>query len=398
MTDTVAPARTGAAVRRTWQAPGELHPDDRREFGAMLRYCLDGTDESRIDLESVPRIEFGAADDADADRVERLLGEAFKRFAGAPQRTPRTRLDRWDLPVEPAPATVPGPLGTTPADGRIGPGLFVSGPRNALLIRALERLLGQTAARLGAAEYTVPALLPWTTLEKAGYTGNFPQHITATGVVRPDLDALDRFGAATEQAARAAELEFTPVALAPATCLGLFERFQGARLDEPLTVTATGQCSRYEGRATADTSPTRRWSFSMREIVYVGDRPGARAFHAQVLEELLTLAESLGLPCKVQPASDPFFTSARPQMAQYQAAMDVKYELVGRMAHDGSEVAVSSLNYHNQHFGKGFDIAFAGQPGFSVCWAFGLERWAEWLGGYLGDDPTGWPAQLREQC
>ncbi|MFI9821018.1 hypothetical protein ACIHFC_11190 [Streptomyces sp. NPDC052013] len=392
MTDTAAP------VRRTWQAPGELHPDDRREFGAMLRYCLDGTAGGEIRLESVPRIEFGAEDEAQADRVERLLGEAFKRFAGAAQRPERTRLDRWDLAAEPAPPADPGPLGDTPADGRIGPGLFVSGPRNALLVRALERLLGQIAGRLGAAEYTVPALLPWTTLEKAGYTGNFPQHITAAGVVRPDLDALDRFGSATDQAGRVAELEFTSVALAPAVCLGLFERFQGARLTEPLTVTATGQCSRYEGRATADTSPTRRWSFSMREIVYIGDRPAARAFHARVLEELLSLADSLGLPCKVQPASDPFFTKARPQLAQYQAAMDVKYELVGRMAHDGSGVAVSSLNYHNQHFGKGFDITFDGHPGFSVCWAFGLERWAEWLGGYLPDDPANWPSRLREHC
>ncbi|MFK4150150.1 hypothetical protein [Streptomyces sp. NPDC004065] len=392
MTDTAAP------VRRTWQAPGELHPEDRREFGAMLRYCLDGTAEGEIHLGPVPRIDFGAADETRADRVERLLDEAFKRFAGAPQRPDRTRLDRWDLAAEPTAPGATGPLGDAPADGRIGPGLFVSGPRNALLIRTLERLLGQIAGRLGAVEYTVPALLPWTTLEKAGYTGNFPQHITAAAVVRPDLDALDRFGGATDAGARAAELEFTPVALAPAVCLGLFERFQGAHLTEPLTVTATGQCSRYEGKATADTSPTRRWSFSMREIVYVGDRPGARAFHAQVLEELLSLADGLGLPCKVQPASDPFFTKARPQMAQYQAAMDVKYELVGRMAHDGSGVAVSSLNYHNQHFGKGFDIAFDGRPGFSVCWAFGLERWAEWLGGYLGDDPAQWPDQLRQQC
>ncbi|MCZ7417806.1 hypothetical protein [Streptomyces sp. WMMC897] len=392
MTDTAAP------VRRTWTAPGELHPDDRREFSAMLRYCLDGTGEGRISLEAVPSIEFDADDDGHADRVERLLGEAFRRFAGAAQRPARTRLDRWDLAARPSGPAPTGPLGDTPADGRIGPGLFVSGPRNALLIRALERLLGQTAARLGADEYTVPALLPWSTLEKAGYTGNFPQHITAAGVVRPDLDALDRFGTATDLPGRAAELEFGPVALAPAVCMGLFERFQGARLEEPLTVTATGQCSRYEGKAVADTSPTRRWSFSMREIVYIGDRPSARAFHAQTLDELIALAEGLGLPCKVQPASDPFFTKARPQMAQYQAAMDVKYELVGRMAGDGSGVAISSLNYHNQHFGKGFDIAFGGQPGFSVCWAFGLERWAEWLGGYLGDDPSDWPDALREQC
>ncbi|MEK8169964.1 gamma-glutamyl-gamma-aminobutyrate hydrolase family protein [Streptomyces sp. M19] len=301
--------------------------------------------------------------------------EAYRRFGGPVKRRSGTKLDQWDLPAPPA--TALSPSGAAAEAGRIGPGLYVGGPKTARLVRALDRLFGDLAIRLGAEEYTVPAMVPWSTLEKADYTHNFPQHVTATSVVRPDLDALDRFSAAEDHRAREAELEIAPVVLAPAVCVSLFERFGGARLTEPLTLTATGRCSRYEGQS--DTSPTRLWSFSMREIVFLGDRPAARAFREAAIEEMVRLSTELALPCRVAPAGDPFFTKERPELANFQAAMDVKYELVGRMAHDGKAVAVSSLNYHNQHFGKGFEIDFGDRPAFSVCLGFGLERWAEWL-------------------
>lgn len=379
---------TATEVHRIWAAPDELASENRREFTAMLRYCITEATVYKLLGGDRPQVEFSTADSAVADRIERLLEEAFRRFGGSVKRRNRTKLDQWELSVQPG--------GIPQDDGRIGPGLFVGGPKKAKLIRALDRLFGDMATRLGADEYTVPALVPWSTLEKADYTHNFPQHVTAGAVVRSDLDALDRFSAAQEHSARVAELEMAPVVLAPAVCLSLFERFGGVDLTEPLTVTATGKCSRYEGQA--DTSPTRLWSFSMREIVYIGDRPSARAFREAVLEELVSLATELAMPCRVVPAGDPFFTKERPQQADYQAAMDVKYELVGRLSHDDSGVAIASLNYHNQHFGKGFDIGFAGQPAFSVCLGFGLERWAEWLSGYLSDDPADWPDVLRDRC
>ncbi|MEW2305067.1 hypothetical protein AB0958_34815 [Streptomyces sp. NPDC006655] len=375
-------------VRRLWRAPGEVADENRREFTAMLQYCLTEASSHRLLLEDVPQVEFSAAGTDRADRIERMIGEAYRRFGGPIKRRSTTKLDQWDLPAQPA--------GSASEDGRIGPGLFVGGPKIARLIRALDRLFGELATRLGADEYTVPAMVPWSTLEKADYTHNFPQHVTATSVVRPDLDALDRFSAAKDQRAREAELETAPVVLAPAVCVSLFERFGSTRLTEPLTLTATGRCSRYEGQA--GTSPTRLWSFSMREIVFLGDRPSARAFREAVIGELITLATDMALPCRLAPAGDPFFTRERPELANFQAAMDVKYELVGRMAHNGSAVAVSSLNYHNQHFGKGFEIDFGNQPAFSVCLGFGLERWAEWLSGYLDDNPATWPALLRDRC
>ncbi|MFE0420079.1 class-II aminoacyl-tRNA synthetase family protein [Streptomyces tendae] len=375
-------------VQRLWTAPGELADENRREFTAMLRYCLAEASSHQLLLTGVPKVEFSAADTERADRIERLIGEAYRRFGGPVRRRNSSKLDQWDLPVSPS--------GDARVQHRIGPGLFVGGPKTARLIRALDRLFGELAGRLGADEYTVPAMVPWSTLEKADYSHNFPQHVTAASVVRPDLDALDRFSAATDQRAREAELEVAPVVLAPAVCMSLFERFGGTRLTEPLTLTATGRCGRYEGQT--DTSPTRLWSFSMREIVFLGDRPSARAFREAAIEELVRLATELALPCRVVPAGDPFFTKERPELANFQAAMDVKYELVGRMAHDGSAVAVSSLNYHNQHFGKGFEIGFGDRPAFSVCLGFGLERWAEWLSGYLDDDPGTWPAPLRDRC
>lgn len=120
-------------------------------------------------------------------------------------------------------------------------------------------------------------------------------------------------------------------------------------------VTARGVCGRYE--AGAGWSRTRRWSFSMREIVFVGAPSEAEQFRESMLDALTVLAGELALPHRVVAASDPFFTRDRPR-TRYQRAFEVKHELVARMAGDrGEPVAVASVNLHQQHFGDGFGIA-----------------------------------------
>jgi hypothetical protein len=39
------------------------------------------------------------------------------------------------------------------------------------------------------------------------------------------------------------------------------------------------------------------------------------------------------------------------------------------------EIAIASLNLHRNFFGERLSIAFDGQPAFTSCVGFGLERW-----------------------
>ncbi|WP_405677534.1 hypothetical protein OG292_23955 [Streptomyces sp. NBC_01511] len=384
-------------TRRTWLSPRGLDPAARRAFGDMIPYCLPGVAQHVVTAGAKPAVLYTATDAEHGDRVDLLLEEALRRTAGPRSTTDRSPdpdgagtnvlLDQWELP---GPSREP----YRPDLRAVGEGLFVAGPGLARLAAALEGAVLGLASEVAAADFLVPHLVSWPTLERAGYAHNFPQHVTACQVVGPDLDALDRFAAATDRETRAAELRTADVCVSPAVCLHLFAGLADSTLPEPFVATARGACGRYEAGAAG--ASTRLWSFSMRELVYVGDREGAERFRDTMLVRLSELARSLALPCRIESATDPFFTSDRSDMTGFQEKFEVKYELRGRLADDGSAVAVSSLNCHDQHFGAAFGIRLPdGSPAHSVCVGFGLDRWAQWLYGWLGDDPESWPEPLR---
>jgi hypothetical protein len=63
---------------------------------------------------------------------------------------------------------------------------------------------------------------------------------------------------------------------------------------------------------------------------------------------------------------------------------------------DGLDLALVSINRHEDYFARRFKIRLAGTPEtHSLCAAVGLERMV--AAGVLtwGADPTGWPAEFR---
>jgi seryl-tRNA synthetase len=261
-------------------------------------------------------------------------------------------------------------------------------------MRSADDLASRMAAELGAIELSVPHLVSWSTIERAGYAEVFPQHLTACEVVPHDLEVLDRFAASSGIPHDRTCLEHAPVCVAPSVCLHLFASVaeRGGALSHPLVATARGACGRYEGSGMSAT--TRLWSFTMREIVYIGDSQGALAFRDAALEHLAQLASDLGLPAKLVAANDPFFTTQQATLEAFQSGLDLKHELVGRLP-DGADVALSSVNAHHKHFGTGFGITSPeGWPASSACVGFGLERWAHWLWARLGSEPSTWPSVL----
>ncbi|MET8680196.1 hypothetical protein ABZW18_22080 [Streptomyces sp. NPDC004647] len=370
----------------TWTSPKALAPAQRRTFEDLLSYCLPEGSEVRCEhRESDTLVRYAEPPNDAADTAVALLEEAHARASLATAREPKELLDLGDAPAVPRPA----------ADATwVGPGLQVAGPGLARLTRALDTVFLGLAQEAGAAEHAVPHLVSWDTIHRAGYTRNFPQHLTACSVVGPDLRALDRFAGSADLVSASAELTPAEVVLAPAVCMNLFAALADRPLAGPVTMTARGMCGRYE--AGADRTPTRLWSFDMREVVFLGDRAATRTFRDTMLDAVADLARLLGLPCTLAAANDPFFTSEREELLGYQSAFDLKHELKGRMADGTAPVAVTSVNLHNQHFGSQFGIALPdGAPAYSACIGFGLDRWARWLHGHLGDDPRDWPELLR---
>ena len=96
------------------------------------------------------------------------------------------------------------------------------------------------------------------------------------------------------------------------------------------------------------------------------------------------------------------FDLSRLTLADYRAMRDhyqinasLKYEMVLDLT-EVRETAIGSSNYHEDHFGHGFDLHLAdGTPAHSACIGFGLDRITLALFATHGMDLEAWPGEVR---
>jgi len=224
---------------------------------------------------------------------------------------------------------------------------------------AIDAEVEWIARGLGARGMHYPALIGRASLERAGYPESFPHLLLS---------------------ASAAEQQPTEWCLSPAVCYHAYQQFAGARLVEPVTLTARGVCFRGE----QETSPgVRQIEFEMREIVFLGSAEWVQS-HARIAADKVTsLAARLALAGDWHPAEDPFFL---PGKALMQKLLGVKDEY----RWGGPEgLALASVNRHGTFFGQRFDIRwFDGTPIHTACVAVGLDRWCARLGAPTGRRTT----------
>jgi seryl-tRNA synthetase len=171
--------------------------------------------------------------------------------------------------------------------------------------------------------------------------------------------------------------------LTPSACYHFYRLFEGRRFDQPVYVTTNAQCFRREDHY----APLeRQWAFAMREIVCIGLAEEVEAFLAAYRVRVDALIEKIGLPARWERATDPFFNPGSNSKYVMQQLLPVKHELV----YDG-RLAIGSVNFHHDHFGRAFDMQRAGVPLHSGCVAFGVERWASCIVQQFGADPARWP-------
>jgi seryl-tRNA synthetase len=224
-------------------------------------------------------------------------------------------------------------------------------------------------------EWPAPPLLGWDVLERAGYFGSFPGWLTAACHLPDDAAVLERVAASSSPSlAAAASVQPPAGVLPPASCYHVYARLAGRVVhDPPLLLTTEGTCWRHEGDSMRPLE--RGWAFTMRELVVIGRRHEVAAVLASWRERVVRLADILGTPGTVEPATDPFFAPTAAGRAALQRVKGLKHELrlpVG----DGRTVAAASINDHETRFGEAFGILLQdGSPCHSGCVAFGLERW-----------------------
>jgi seryl-tRNA synthetase len=272
---------------------------------------------------------------------------------------------------------------TTPVDAfSVRDGLATLRPGGMALWTALDRMFTGWANQRDAPSVRYPPLVRVQDLHRVDYFTNFPHlGLFATGL---NSAAVQNHGHGSVDAGPsggsvpAGDLGDASVALPSATCYSVYFDLAGQVVDRPYRVTAATTCFRRENHYD---DLRRMLAFTMREIVCVGARDAVLEHLGHYRELVLNFLGALSLPVRLEAASDPFFDS-RGSRALTQQLFPVKEEFVY-----GDGLAIASVNFHRNFFGERCDIRIAdGEPAFTGCVAFGIERWISALTTHFGND------------
>jgi seryl-tRNA synthetase len=169
---------------------------------------------------------------------------------------------------------------------------------------------------------------------------------------------------------------------------------EGWELEKPgRCVTAVLNCHRHEGANHRSLSRLR--SFTMRELVWVGQPAWVISCRARAEELIREWAKDWELSCTLETANDMFFTDDFAVKASFQRQQEAKRELRADIPVDRNSISIFSSNFHATTFGKAFGITAGGRTAVSACVGWGYERWVYALLSQFGFEPTNWPIGLK---
>jgi seryl-tRNA synthetase len=262
---------------------------------------------------------------------------------------------------------------------------------------AFDALVTRTAAPEAPEPLAHPPVFPREELERNGYLASFP-HLAGTvfGFDGDEQDAAKQLELAEQHEDWSGFQTRTDLVLLPAACYPLYPAVaaRGPLPEGGLTLDTRDS---YIFRREPSSDPARMQSFHMREIVRVADPETVLDWREEWRGRAAAMLESLGLEIELDVANDPFFGRAGKMLASQQRDQQLKWELMAPVA-GGSQTAIASSNYHQDHFGLAYEIKTAdGEVAHTGCMAFGEERVTLALFSAHGLDTQMWPSAVRDQ-
>jgi seryl-tRNA synthetase len=240
--------------------------------------------------------------------------------------------------------------------------------------------------------YCAP-ILDQSTLAKSGYVTSFPNLIgVLTSFTRPETDLPELIERVDSGGEWPEMMSPNGLALGGAACHHIYPTLAGQEIpSDGLLYEVQATCHRHE----PSDDPARMQSFSMHEFVFVGPEERALAHRDLWLRRGVQLLEQLGLAVDTVPANDPFFGRVGKLMSASQREKAAKFELVADIT-SSTPGAISSGNYHGNHFGDEFHISLPEKvTAHSSCFGFGLERITLALFRRHGLETASWPSEVR---
>lgn len=276
--------------------------------------------------------------------------------------------------------------------GIYGRGMVFENVRN-----RFDDLVSRVCAEDKAEAPRFPPIISRRTLEKAGYLKSFPQLCGAVfsfaGTQSAALDLAERAGRGEEWGQH---LSMTNAVMVPAACYPAYPAvaLRGPLPEGGVTLDLGGS---YVFRNEPSGDPARLQMFHQREMVRIGEPADVVEWRETWMARAKSIFEQCGLNATLAVASDPFFGRAGKLMASNQREQGLKFEVLVPIA-SPEPTAVSSFNFHQDHFGSAFGIQLHdGSVANSACLGFGLERITLALFRAHGVDVRDWPMDVRRR-
>jgi len=283
---------------------------------------------------------------------------------------------------------------------QVGEGhVILRGPAAQLLALVDHKVVSIFAKEFQAELEIFPSTIKSETLHRCDHFTSFPEHMDFVSHLKQDLDVLSGFSSACRTDGWSAALHegkmgANDFAVSPSCCYHAYEGMEGWSLEKPgRSITAILNCHRYEGANHKALSRLR--SFTMREVIWVGQPSFVIAARTRADELMLEWAKDWELSCTFKSSNDPFFTDDFAVKASFQRQQEAKRELHMYIPFDKNSISVFSSNFHAASFSKAFGITVGGRPAVSGCVGWGGERWVYALLSQFGFDPANWPAGLK---
>jgi seryl-tRNA synthetase len=241
-----------------------------------------------------------------------------------------------------------------------------------------------------------PPVMSRRQLEKSGYLKSFPHLLGCVSCLHGNETeigaAVAEFDAGGEWTSALAPADLV---LSPAACYPVYPLAAG-RGPVPasgLLFDVACDCFRREPSKHLD----RLQSFRMREYVRIGTPGQIGDFRVRWMTQASKIADHLGLPHRIEPASDPFFGRGGKMMAVSRVEQSLKFELLIPVRSAEQPTACMSFNSHRDHFGTTWGLhTETGDVAHTGCVAFGMDRLAVALFATHGVELAKWPPSVRE--
>ncbi|MEO7035159.1 MAG: amino acid--[acyl-carrier-protein] ligase [Polyangiaceae bacterium] len=275
------------------------------------------------------------------------------------------------------------------------PGAFGRGAVFEDVLARFNDLVTRLARNDGAEVMAFPPILDRQVFEKSEYLDSFPQLAgTVFSFFGTDMQHKELSQRIHDKQPWDDLQKMTGVVLTPAACYPVYPSFTGTVPVEGRLVDMQNWVFRHE----PSDEPTRMQAFRVREFVRVGSPDAVIDWRNMWLKRGVELLLSLGLPAKSDVAADPFFGRGGRMLAASQREQKLKFEVLIPVISEDKPTAVCSFNYHQEHFGKIFEIKTPdGAIAQTACLGFGMERVVMALFRTHGFVPAEWPKQVREQ-